>query len=111
MKDVRFTPGPWGVTKHNQGHQGDGVMRVQHIVDADHCTVVYSVSGTNPEANANLIAAAPEMYEALEGAEGHIVSLYRSINPHANTETGNRMADTDAAVLGIRAALRKARKP
>jgi hypothetical protein len=56
----KFTEGPWGVSRHDQG---DG--KTQFIIDADHCTIVYSVSGTDPEANAALIAAAPDMYAAL----------------------------------------------
>ena len=46
-----------------------------------------------------------ELVVTLREAERRIIDLYRGINPCANTETGNRMADLDSVVQMIREAL------
>ena len=55
MKDTKFTPGPWGV---NTG--GEVVCDVN-----DFQWVMAQSRGDDDLANAHLIAAAPELYEAL----------------------------------------------
>jgi len=49
-----FTPGPWRVNAHNNVMHGDGLVAFPGIS-----------AGFDQEANARLIAAAPELLEAL----------------------------------------------
>lgn len=69
----KHTPGPWVVTPHPQTHVdvfGVGVIR-------DDKEFQYALSHTfcyqNAEANARLIAAAPELLEALIRLEAELV--------------------------------------
>ena len=61
MED-KHTPGPW---KANQGR--DLAFRIS--TDKQVVATISSGPGKNAEANAHLIAAAPELLEALEHAE------------------------------------------
>ena len=61
-KSAQFTPGPWVVTEHSAG-----MICVAGPNNKDLCAVGYNrTEGRNDVANANLIAAAPAMYEALK---------------------------------------------
>lgn len=71
MSESKFTPGPWLASQTMRVHgavpSSDGV----DICSADNANiglVYWAESGSRSEtrANANLIAAAPEMYEALK---------------------------------------------
>jgi hypothetical protein len=78
MSEVKFTPGPW---HREPDHPVTGYADIDdHIVGADGCTVAdcYGPRELQPErvnlplaeqcrANAHLIAAAPDLYEALQG--------------------------------------------
>ena len=72
MSKERFTPGPWMAfykSKYNEWHvsvpgQDETGMRLALFPDG--------VLTRHPEGDAHLIAAAPEMYEALEDAMGHL---------------------------------------
>ncbi len=59
MSEAKFTPGPWRVRFGNIGHvtaeNGALVAKCQRLT-----------SLCNLQANAHLIAAAPDLYEALE---------------------------------------------
>lgn len=63
MKEAKFTPGPWRLTRNDEWIVG----RDDKIGE-----VLIASRGLQSTANANLIAAAPEMYEMLEGILGHI---------------------------------------
>lgn len=57
MTEPKFTPAPWSVSFYTGAiESGEKVV----------ATVNYSISEGNPDINANLIAAAPELYEALK---------------------------------------------
>lgn len=67
MSDTKFTPGPWTAEAENV-HVG--CVAICHG-DADTWFEIWSENwgdGVDQKANANLIAAAPELYEALEQA-------------------------------------------
>lgn len=55
MSDSKFTPGPWGI---NSG--GEVVADINN-----HLWVMATNRGSDDQANAQLIAAAPDLYEAL----------------------------------------------
>jgi len=63
MSDTRFTQGPWF------RHGRVGVYRTAETDDSDALVaLVYSSGGGSTDGNAHLIAAAPELYEALDKA-------------------------------------------
>ena len=77
MSDTKFTPPPWliqdgfseGFEVYAETPDNIGYYEIAEIKDLEHET----------EANANLIAAAPDMYEALRVAEkilGYLVEEY-----------------------------------
>ena len=72
MSDTKFTPGPWVVsdelrTSINTAPTEDGTYK--HIAMVNWCKYrEYSIVGEEHDANAHLIAAAPEMYRALTSA-------------------------------------------
>lgn len=95
---MNHTPGPWQITKDTtrgefvtytkvrDGH--DGVIAVMHI---------------NEDANARLIAAAPELLAALEAITKAYVELVESdYAPRWN-------AENDSEVISARAAIAKAK--
>jgi hypothetical protein len=63
------------------------------------------------EANARLIAAAPDLYDALDLALAAINDLYRerAHDGHCSLSEARQMYGNDGAVIQGRAALRKAR--
>ena len=76
MSDTRFTPGPWFVDLNNplrddsyavttgEYDTGDWIASVRPLVDDD----TGMVRGAEHQANARLIAAAPDLYAACAGA-------------------------------------------
>jgi len=79
----KFTPGPWGI---DRGFRDAGTAPGPHYTIPDGFLTVYmgdaeddyadadyaTVHGRNQEANANLIAAAPDLLEACIEAEKYI---------------------------------------
>ena len=66
MPDAKHTPGPWDADLLDIR---DWTFDIPVVRQADYGWRICAVSGTNRqvgEANARLIAAAPELYEALE---------------------------------------------
>lgn len=127
MGETKFTPGPWSVFVDDSGDRPVAVPSVQAPDDQD-CAVVHwdgfwqqywqSANGDMRQmhANAHLIAAAPDLYEALEALERRVVELYRAACPGgsygSNTDGSarnqNAFADNDDAVRGARTSLAKA---
>ena len=62
MSDIKFTPGPWAAW-----FCGFGWSSWFEVKTADEKTHICKLK-KDGDANANLIAAAPDMYEALEAA-------------------------------------------
>lgn len=68
MSEVKFTKGPWAIEYDNADEYGGNQW---YNVGPAKVVISYAISATEREewdANAHLIAAAPEMYEALESA-------------------------------------------
>ena len=71
MSETKFTPGPWLFSSYKSGNS---VI----VIDGKEFDVA-TVNYPNRDANAHLIAAAPELYEALEGLLADITE-YQEIN-------------------------------
>lgn len=69
MSDAKFTPGPWNVQPTYYTHKPSGVQELDgwNIVNKDGKTIV-GTEGlySDKEPDARLIAAAPELLEALQ---------------------------------------------
>lgn len=86
----KFTPGPWGIVDGLFISGPDGV---------EFASTKFDACEERREANARLISAAPDMYEALQEARLQIQYLHEKFQ---ETGTGN------AALAKIDAALSKA---
>lgn len=74
----KFTPGPWAVTEHVTG------TMVVEAVSAPKAKRAVARCGGLPvvrQANARLIAAAPELYEALADALAELSPLMQAYRP------------------------------
>lgn len=75
MSNAKFTPGPWAIMEYKVPRslpKPDGTRYAIHStvrVDYVPMPVVVELEGTRMQANAHLIAAAPDLYAALERAE------------------------------------------
>jgi len=67
MADFSHTPGPWSVVSHDEGEWGESYMILQ-----DGNLMLPVAEMITQEADARLIAAAPDMAEALERALTYI---------------------------------------
>lgn len=79
MSELQHTPGPW--RHHYDKYDGDSIQAnqkpIQFVVrrfqDPDTCYDVVDIPNT---ADAHLIAAAPELLEALEGLVGELARQF-----------------------------------
>lgn len=83
MSDTKFTPGPWSVFIDDSGDRWSGwPLSINAKKVHEDCMVVrtggqwpyewdFAISQIEAVANAHLIAAAPELYEALYIANQH----------------------------------------
>lgn len=76
MSTMQHTPGPWQLGYFRM--DGYNYTKIDAVVDG-HKKYIASVDITNDRANAHLIAAAPELLEALEGLLTDITE-YQQIN-------------------------------
>ena len=60
MSKTKHTPGPWHNESHNHGYGPCHVCGPKHVDGGDYAPICIA----NTEANARLIAAAPELFEA-----------------------------------------------
>ena len=86
MSQPKHTPGPWHNTEHfsDDKHDGhlivsDGGCNVANIWHAKHIATPDRIA--EQDANAKLIAAAPEMYAALEEIEALTAPLCQAGDP------------------------------
>lgn len=104
--EAKFTKGPWEIAEvrtqvgrafkidEEARHEDHGLVAC--IYDDE--TSLNSRLHEEHEANAHLIAAAPEMYEALEG----LIALNRSPGPSPAGEITKRLNAGDAALAKAR---------
>lgn len=114
MTDQKHTPGPWVLGKPGRNAEDEHMCEVMTAYangsDAKsydlicECRKGSSVRIPVAEkiANARLIAAAPEMLEALREAEKELRGLYKAIAPHGD------FASRSEGISGIVAAIAKA---
>jgi hypothetical protein len=101
---TKHTPGPWTVEKFTREHEW---VRMRARVTDGEDTVAQlfdSAFEDRNHANARLIAAAPEMLEALELT---LEALFQ--NPELNFCKGPMAIETFEAINSIKAAIRKAK--
>jgi hypothetical protein len=101
MSGLKATPGPWKVFRASNG-------KLLGIGDAEAVGVTDAFgglwrTGKEMEANADLIAASPDLYAALETFVTDYVDLVES------GDAGFWDAETEPKVIAARAALAKAR--
>jgi len=96
---TKFTPGPWD---HDSGMYGNG--KAYHSIFSPDEIIIAEfnpLSVTNPEqgrANAALIAAAPDMYEALEEAREWFYD-HSDINDNGGPNKAMRITEQIDAAL------------
>jgi hypothetical protein len=105
MTDKKWTPGPWVVT----GVEYDDVRieTLHPMPEASHAygdqTIVGSSEWTYLEdANARLIAAAPDLYDALEAAEESIVAFAEDMGVYGYSGASDVLAQVRAAMAKAR---------
>jgi hypothetical protein len=104
MSGAKFTPGPWVVKKDDWGIRVQCKESVSGLSFAfTPICEIYQEEDTGGIDDANLIAAAPDMYEALEAISGSGCFCSLSIG---NPMTGGNHSD---ACKKATAALKKAR--
>lgn len=94
--DKKWTPGPWAV-------DGDGIKALVRGSDATIVAVRHRLPSETHEANAHLIASAPELYEALSSCAD---AINRKVD--FTSESPSRL-ELIASAEVARAALAKAR--
>lgn len=102
MSDTKWTPGPW-TWDVALDHNWD--VQVWSSPNRRVCFVAHDGEDGNPtgKANARLIAAAPDLYEALSTFVEEYVSMI------ASGDCGNWNPEDEGFVKSARAALAKAR--
>ena len=106
MTETKWTPGPWRYSFEDGDDWGTVRAGQRWICQASNPAVkwedlpTYREANTDPhQANAQLIAAAPDLYEALEMAAEALDKF----------SVGDDDLVTEAPILAARAALKKAR--
>ena len=97
MSEGKYTPGPWTVNEYREVLDAQGRTICRVYLDGDRKPVATA------KANARLMAAAPELLEALEATTAWIVELAASGD--AGIWDGEDMDE----VIAARAAIAKAR--
>lgn len=102
---TKHTPGPWEIERYSYGLiQIVGDLKVISDDEEHFTTVVEQISATNEESNARLIAAAPELLEALVA----LVKINEEHNQSFIDVIGKPLNWKDDYLDAARAAIRKA---
>lgn len=73
MDETEFSPGPWETFRYRDG--GQKGLYVKQVGDKGLFLVRHTFDSIQAEANAKLIAAAPDMYEALSEILSRIANV------------------------------------
>ncbi len=106
----KHTPGPWKAHFNGDGmeHEHGDIVTDEYLIAHVECS--YGPIG-EPEANARLIAAAPQMYEALKGLFAWAVVAYLEIANSTIEYAGGSSKSMDSyaeIALMVKAALEAA---
>lgn len=85
MSEFQHTPGPWIQSKRMM------ICQIAILSDEDQLATVYGETGEN-QANANLIAAAPDLLEALEVLKDAFIVAVGATSPYAREALRRPMA-------------------
>ena len=111
MTDTKFTPGPWFATRDDRDDELCFISRCNDKSPFPINWIACCCTGIDQneyEANAHLIAAAPDLYEALEGVSNVLDEITEY--PHVLSELEMKDAmRVDHALHEARTALAKAR--
>lgn len=98
------TPGPWRSTKRKPGEE---LNRLIHTKDGRHIAEVFQYQNHNypdidPEANAHLITASPDLLEALRSAEdtlkGMIYNFEHETGENVDADINHTMEKIEQAI-------------
>ena len=96
-EELKHTPGPWSIRQESVWSVG---------TDHEMTALVYGCTDTEEEANARLIAAAPDLLEALKLAQSAVADFHSGMN---TTRPSEETRERNERILGsIRAAIAKA---
>ena len=121
MSETRFTPGPWVASTIAKADSLQGVPGFWHEVLDARCGYVLGEvyefdgddefpDGSSARANAHLIAAVPELYEASVVARAALVAAAETLWGVPAEDRDQALLDqVEAAIAAIAAALAKAR--
>lgn len=101
---MKHTKGPWEVCDDDTSVHSPSQDMIVHTAEMPGDPAMYPQSFEEEEANARLIAAAPELLEALKIAEGEL----RAISEVISTYGVEECLQTVAELKKIRAAIAKA---
>ena len=94
---MKHTPGPWKYHKCDSTGEQNSPQRMYVIAVGDHKGVVVdevlSCCADNQEANARLIAAAPDLLEACKFGLNLLCQCCKSLNPHHHNCTSCKDID------------------
>lgn len=103
MSETKFTPGPWFAHDDHPQHA------CYHIAPADYwhdeLATIYSPGDPEADANASLIAAAPELYEALAALDEAYCRAGGDLTREERFEDRKRLINARAALAKARGQL------
>lgn len=105
MSETKWTPGPWVMIEQDRSIMSPNGLQIAHTMSKPGCGMQWDKEEL--EANAHLIAAAPDLYAALNESRDELFSLGLS----AGHALGCVRAEIEAREIHARidAALKKAR--
>lgn len=107
MEKQQHTPGPWGWS-HREIHSGDYSTQVYDANEKEIATIAWypvrqnNITTTSREANARLIAAAPDLLEALEMCTKAMASVLPDFNPYDQAAYDKARAAIAKATGGLK---------
>lgn len=93
MSDTTHTPGPWHVDPEYRTDRAGNMDGADQVCQPNGHTVAFLATGMDEEAhhaNAHLIAAAPEMKEALKSLANEAAGFMSMADPEAHGQTNLR---------------------